>query len=194
MSSLNDRSHSNIRTFEGIKDKIDRPTFYALTQSPFQFKPPSPVQTAVFEHLQDIAKTFDSDPDITRPARKSQNRHPRFASTGPKISEILTIASRSQREESLKSAGTLIISPTRELAAQIATEALKLCEHTPFEVQRLGCLLEGQIGISSSARSFVGVVISSSPLLVGCSICCLRKKRLKNLPRISSSCVLYSST
>jgi ATP-dependent RNA helicase MSS116, mitochondrial len=148
-------------TFEDIKDKLDRSIFRALTQSPFQLKTPSPVQTAVFEHLPDVAKTYDPNEDITRDllVKAKTGTGKTLAFLIPAVQQRLnwaknlrdTIASRSQREESLKSVGTLIISPTRELATQIATEAQKLCEHTPLEVK----LFTGGSSRNQQLRSFV---------------------------------------
>jgi ATP-dependent RNA helicase MSS116, mitochondrial len=132
-------------TFEDIKDKLDRSIFRALTQSPFQLKTPSPVQTTVFDHLPDVAEIFDPNADIARDllTKAKTSTGKTLAFLIPAVQQRLnwaknlrdTIASRSHREESLKSVGTLIISPTRELATQIAAKAQNLCEHTPLEVK-----------------------------------------------------------
>jgi hypothetical protein len=146
--SIEDDSHS----FQGFADTIHPNLYKALTVAPFQLKKPSPVQSAVFDLLPGIAELHNP----AAPSKESRDLLVK-AKTGTgktlgflvpavenRLNAIEKIAQGAESPQERRklvndyvrgTVGTLVISPTRELATQIATEAQKLCEHTDLEVR-----------------------------------------------------------
>ncbi|KAI0036233.1 DEAD-domain-containing protein [Vararia minispora EC-137] len=137
-------------TFEGFKDRLHPAVYKALVVKPFKLKTPSPVQAAVFDMLPGIAEPYKEgitgDRDLLVKAKTGtgktigflvpaiQNRLAAIENVG-KDAASPHERRRLVQEYARHTVGTLVISPTRELATQIATEAQKLCEHTDLGVK-----------------------------------------------------------
>ena len=144
------------RTFESMENVLSKETLRAVTQSPYQFTHMSPVQAAVFDYLPRLSDPYDpkSPSDKAESPRDLLVR----AKTGTGKTAAFVIPAIEQRIKTLKAfgeqalidsglprdkfsmskvvnnyarenAGVLIISPTRELASQIAKEASNLAYH-----------------------------------------------------------------
>ena len=139
-----------------MKGILSEETLRAVTQSPYKFTHMSPVQAAVFDYLPRLSDPFDSESpsNESEPPRDILVR----AKTGTGKTAAFVIPAIEQRVKTLKAfgeqalvdsglsrerftmsrvvhnyarenAGVLIISPTRELATQIAKEASNLAYH-----------------------------------------------------------------
>ncbi|CAE6481508.1 unnamed protein product [Rhizoctonia solani] len=150
--------------FSSIKDLISPETYEAITYKPYQLKTMTPVQAAVLSLLPQLTQhhtEIKPGPDGKLPPRDLMVR----AKTGtgktlaflvPAIEARVAAIERAKKQAleqagltrdrmyearaarafTRTDAGTLIISPTRELATQIANEALKLTHHhDSFEVR-----------------------------------------------------------
>ncbi|KAI0694965.1 P-loop containing nucleoside triphosphate hydrolase protein [Cytidiella melzeri] len=145
--------------FSTLEGKVSRLTLQAITHKPFNLKNMSPVQAAVLPLLPEIAEPHN--PDVSGPPRDLLVK----ARTGTGKTLAFLVPAIEAREKALahqakqavqnsglrsdrysedrakraiahSEAGVLILSPTRELATQIANEALKLSSHHPgFEVR-----------------------------------------------------------
>ncbi|PPR04775.1 hypothetical protein CVT24_007091, partial [Panaeolus cyanescens] len=139
-------------SFQTLQGLISKETLRAITVSPFQHTHMSSVQHEILPMLPDLAKPFDPEnPDATRdllvkaktgtgktlaflvPAIEARVRelaeHAKQAvqDSGLEASQLnLALAANRYARENV---GTLIISPTRELATQIALEASNLTAH-----------------------------------------------------------------
>lgn len=146
--------------FESLKGVLDKRILRALTKGPFKLTTMSPVQAQVLPLLPEIAEPYNSQnpPSIPRDllvrAKTGTGKTLAFLipavearlkaieayaakstrDTGLKPSELLTESS--QKRFARTHTGVVVISPTRELATQIAQEAIKLTKHIEgFEVQ-----------------------------------------------------------
>lgn len=151
------------RTFESMEGILSKETLKAVTQSPYKFTHMSPVQAAVFDYLPRISDPYDpkAPSDESEPPRDLLVK----AKTGTGKTATFVIPAIEQRVKVLKAfgeqalmdsglsrdkfpmsrtvhnyarenAGVLIISPTRELATQIAKEASNLAYHQKdFHIQ-----------------------------------------------------------
>ena len=144
------------RTFDSMEGILSKETLKALTQSPYQFTHMSPVQAAVFDYLPRLSDPYDPDhpPGESEPPRDLLVK----AKTGTGKTAAFAIPAIEQRVKALnafgeqaflnsglsrdkfpmfravnnyarENAGVLIISPTRELATQIAKEVSSLAYH-----------------------------------------------------------------
>ncbi|KAH7105092.1 DEAD-domain-containing protein [Auriculariales sp. MPI-PUGE-AT-0066] len=151
--------------YSQLQPKVSPETYTALTEKPMKLKTMSAVQSAVFGFLPNIASPGPSmQPDETLQAGRKDLLIQAKTGTGktlaflvPAIEQriktlgiireqaladnagvdnIELIATRAVRGYARDSVGTLIISPTRELATQIANEAIRAATHHPeFEVR-----------------------------------------------------------
>lgn len=121
----------------------------------------SPVQAEVFPLLPELAEPYDAEASQDRPARdilvkaktgtgktlafllpavearlKSIEAHGKKVVRDAGLTTDHKLEARAKAVFARETVGTLIISPTRELAAQIANEALRLVSHLDgFQVQ-----------------------------------------------------------
>lgn len=150
--------------FTTLADKISPETLRAITVKPFQLTRMSPVQAEVLPLLPELAEPYDPNPPPDgqqRPPRdllvraktgtgktlaflvpaieariKAIRHHVQQALKDSGLNNDKHLADRAQKAFVRSSVGTLIISPTRELATQIANEALRLTHHhDDFEVR-----------------------------------------------------------
>ncbi|KAJ7484305.1 P-loop containing nucleoside triphosphate hydrolase protein [Mycena latifolia] len=138
--------------FSSLKGKVSKETIDALTVKPFKLTHMTPVQAEVLSMLPDLANPHD--PADTANVRDLLVR----AKTGTGKTVAFLVPAIEARAKSIeafmagqhdtgspatakmryvrKTVGTLVISPTRELATQIANEALRLLHHhQDFEVR-----------------------------------------------------------
>ena len=150
-------SNAEKRAFESMEGILSKETLRAVTHSPYKFTHMSPVQAAVFDYLPRISDPYD--PEASSGESESPPRDILVkAKTGTGKTAAFVIPAIEQRVKTLKAfgeralldsglsrdkfpmsrvmnnyarenAGVLIISPTRELATQIANEASNLAYH-----------------------------------------------------------------
>ena len=152
------------RTFESMEGILSKETLRAVTQSPYKFTHMSPVQAAVFDYLPRLSDPYDpelpsneSQPpprDLLVKARTGTGKTAAFVipaieqrvKTLKAVGEQALVDSGLPRDKfpldrvmsnyARENAGVLIISPTRELATQIAKEVSNLAYHRrDFRVQ-----------------------------------------------------------
>ena len=145
------------RTFQSMEGVISKETLRALTHSPYKFTHMSPVQAAVFDYLPPLSDPYNSGLPSDKSEFPPRDLLVK-AKTGTGKTAAFVIPAIEQRvktlnafgEQALKdsglprekfpmsravnnyareNAGVLIISPTRELASQIAKEASNLAYH-----------------------------------------------------------------
>jgi len=152
------------RTFESMEGILSTETLRAVTQSPYKFTHMSSVQAAVFDYLPRLSDPYDSE--LPSDESQSSPRDLLVkARTGTGKTAAFVIPAIEQRVKTLKAvgeqalvdsglprdkfplsrvvhnyarenAGVLIISPTRELATQIAKEASNLaCHQRDLQIQ-----------------------------------------------------------
>jgi ATP-dependent RNA helicase MSS116 len=148
------------RPFSALQDVVSHETLKAITVRPYQFTHMTPVQSAVFDYLPKLSDPYNPS-DESRPPRdllvkamtgtgktaafvvpaieqriKAVESHGRQAVKDAGMDTDSQLQTRAKRVFARQHAGALIISPTRELATQIANEATRLSTHHPgFEVQ-----------------------------------------------------------
>ncbi|KZS97218.1 DEAD-domain-containing protein [Sistotremastrum niveocremeum HHB9708] len=148
-------------TFDSLKDAVHPLTLKALTIKPFQHKHMTPVQAEVLSLMPELSHPYHPDTVASRPPRDllvkaktgtgktvaflvpaiearlsliEQKAKQAVADAGLKSDPALE--ARIRRSYPRQHCGTLIISPTRELATQIANEALRVAyHHEGFEVR-----------------------------------------------------------
>lgn len=150
--------------FQTLKGNINSHLYDALTGEPFNFTHMSPVQEAVLEHLPDLAMPIGTPPADSSKIRAGSDLLVKAKTgTGKTIAFLVPAiearlrdiddARRRYTDENpdapshviakhvadyrRRSTGVLILSPTRELATQIANEAIRLCSHLPNTEVRL---------------------------------------------------------
>lgn len=129
--------------FQSLQGVVASPLVRALTVKPFKFEHMSEVQRRVLTLLPDLAGTGKNGQETKRDdllVKAKTGTGKTVAFLVPAIEarlrqlERLTAGKKGKRERELAArdnAGTLVISPTRELASQIAKEAEKLCSGFP---------------------------------------------------------------
>lgn len=149
-------------TWESIKGKISYPTLRALVDKPYRFKTMTPVQAEVVKLLPELAQPPDSTSDESRKlprdllVKAKTGTGKTFGFLIPAIEARLNaieawgkqavrdaglvsdkhLEGRARRQFTREHVGALIISPTRELATQIANTAIELTHHhKDFEVR-----------------------------------------------------------
>ena len=152
---------NELPTFQSLKGSISYPTLKAITVKPFQLTHMSPVQAQVLPLLPQLAEAYDPTSSGARPPRdllvkaktgtgktlaflvpaiesrlKAIDEHGKIAVKNANLTTDKHLEGRVKRKFVREEVGTLIISPTRELATQIANEALRLTHHhDDFEVR-----------------------------------------------------------
>ena len=150
--------------FASLKGAISYDTLKAITVKPFSLTHMSPVQAEVLPLLPQIAEPYSPDPpadgsprpprDLLVKARTGTGKTLAFLvpAVEARVKAIEDFGKQAVRDAGLTSdkhmegrarrvftrehVGTLILSPTRELATQIANEALRLTHHhKDFEVR-----------------------------------------------------------
>ncbi|KAG1769378.1 P-loop containing nucleoside triphosphate hydrolase protein [Suillus occidentalis] len=149
-------------TWQSIKQNLSYPTFRAITEKPYQFNTMTPVQAEVVNLLPELALPPDSTSNdvLTRPrdllVKAKTGTGKTFAFLIPAIEARVNaihargkqavrdaglvsdkhLEAQARRQFTREHVGTLIISPTRELATQIANTAIRLTHHhKDFEVR-----------------------------------------------------------
>ena len=133
-----------------MQDFLSKETLRALTQSPYKFAHMTPVQAAVFDYLprlSDPPGEFEHPRDLLVKAKTGTGKTAAFmipaieqriktlkavaeqALTDSGLSRDKFQMSRVEHNYARENAGVLVISPTRELATQIAKEASNLAYH-----------------------------------------------------------------
>ncbi|KAF8206414.1 P-loop containing nucleoside triphosphate hydrolase protein [Mycena galopus ATCC 62051] len=141
-------------SFQTLSGKITKETLDAITIKPFRLQNMSSVQAEVLPMLPNLSEPFRADTDTTQNVRDLLVR----AKTGTGKTLAFLVPAIEARVKSIqehlagntdtgnvghatqrfarRTVGTLVISPTRELATQIANEALRLTHnHKDFEVR-----------------------------------------------------------
>ncbi|KAJ7676457.1 P-loop containing nucleoside triphosphate hydrolase protein [Mycena rosella] len=138
--------------FLSLKGKVTQATLDAITVKPFKLEKMTPVQSEVLSMLPQLAEPYDAENptnvrDLLVRAKTGTGKTlaflvPAIEARIKSINEYVADKNDTGSPELAKqrfarrTVGTLIISPTRELATQIANEALRLVHHHPqFEVR-----------------------------------------------------------
>ena len=133
-----------LESFAALQDRISPEIYKALVDRPFRFSKPSSVQSAVLSMLPGLASSADAStapgPDLLVKARTGTGKTVAFTvpALEHRLRSLAATGSDGRTQFDRRGAttvGCLILSPTRELASQIAVEAVKMCTHTRLEVQ-----------------------------------------------------------
>jgi len=161
--------------FGGLKTKVNPDTLRAITSKPLNHTHMSPVQAAVLPLLPELARPHGKDEsdgpprDLLVKAKTGTGKTLAFlvpaiearikaidkagvdALEGNNGRPDAGVVENAKRAYAKRTVGTVIISPTRELATQIAHEAVKLTHwHKDFEVN----LFTGGSSKSAQLREF----------------------------------------
>ncbi|KAI0371249.1 DEAD-domain-containing protein [Pilatotrama ljubarskyi] len=153
--------NADMPTFDSMEGVLSPPILRALTRGPFRLTNMSPVQAAVVPLLPRLTAPYEPNTEPEGPrdllvkARTGtgktlaflipavEARLKRLAQVSEQVVRDVptankTTVARAVEKFARSNIGALIISPTRELATQIANEAIRLTKHTDrFEVRLL---------------------------------------------------------
>lgn len=137
--------------FDTIADSIHPDTYKALTRGPFRYTDMSPVQAEVLSLLPELAQPYDPEAkggparDLLVKAKTGTGKTIAFLvpAIEARLNKLQVVAKEAEAKTGLRgptaqkatdhyakeNVGTLVISPTRELAIQIANEAMKLTKY-----------------------------------------------------------------
>lgn len=176
-----DATYDSQPDFATLKGKVSDQTLKAITVKPMALKHMSPVQAVVLPLLPELARGYDPaeyrDGQLSGPPRdllvkaktgtgktlgflvpaiearlKAIHMAGQRALAAEGVTSNPAVENRAKRVFAMNSVGTLIISPTRELATQIANEALRLSHwHDDFEVR----LFTGGTSKRNQIRDFI---------------------------------------
>ncbi|KAI8986716.1 P-loop containing nucleoside triphosphate hydrolase protein [Trametes punicea] len=145
--------------FNTLEGSISRSLLHAIIREPFKLTTMSSVQAAVLPRVQSLARRYDPEDSSTEPrdllvkARTGtgktlaflipavEARLQRLRERAEQVAQETNTANKIMIQRAVErfareNIGALIISPTRELATQIANEAIKLTRHLDrFEVR-----------------------------------------------------------
>ena len=181
-------------SFGLVQQNLSLETFNAITVKPFTHKFMSPVQSALFNLLPDLIKPgHDQRKDLFIKSKTGTGKTLAFLvpAIESRINSIEkagsdALAELNSNDQSLKykamkrftnsTVGTVIISPTRELATQIANEAIKLStHHKGFQVRlfvggakklkQLNDFKNGRADIVVTTPGRMNDVLQTSPLV-----------------------------
>lgn len=139
--------------FSTLQGRVSNPTLDAIIRKPFQLTHMSSVQAAVLPLLPELARPYDPN-NTTGPPRdllvkartgtgktlaflvpalearqRALDERAKQAQKDTGLQPDKHTQDRAKRAMAREEVGTLILSPTRELATQIANEAVKLSSH-----------------------------------------------------------------
>lgn len=181
-------------SFGLVQQNLSLETFNAITVKPFTHKFMSPVQSALFNLLPDLIKPgHDQRKDLFIKSKTGTGKTLAFLvpAIESRINSIEkagsdALAELNSNDQSLKykamkrftnsTVGTVIISPTRELATQIANEAIKLStHHKGFQVRlfvggakklkQLNDFKNGRADIVVTTPGRMNDILQTSPLV-----------------------------
>ncbi|KAF9458939.1 P-loop containing nucleoside triphosphate hydrolase protein [Collybia nuda] len=140
--------------FSTLKGRVSERALQAIISKPMNLTHMSPVQAEVFPLLPELADPYDPETSANGPPRdllvkaktgtgktlafllpavearlKALEAHGKQAVVDAGLTDDKQLEHRAQQAFARENVGTLIISPTRELATQIATEAMRLTSH-----------------------------------------------------------------
>ncbi|KAI5115568.1 hypothetical protein M0805_004616 [Coniferiporia weirii] len=178
--------------FSSLRGKVSPETLEAITVRPMKLTTMTPVQEAVLSMLPELAEPFRPDQEGGATADKSPRDLMVRAKTGtgktlaflvPAIESRVkaieeagkramreagpgadrALERRARREYASANVGTLILSPTRELATQIANEAIRLSSHHQgFEVRLLTGGASKRFQLRDWDRGNLDIVVSTT--------------------------------
>ncbi|THV02784.1 DEAD-domain-containing protein [Dendrothele bispora CBS 962.96] len=146
------------KSFSSLTGAVSKPLLQAIVDRPFKLKNMTPVQQEVLSLLPEIADSYDPEkqqstrdllvraktgtgktlaflvPAIEARLRSVEEAGKKAVRDAGLVDDAL-LESRAQRKYSRETVGTLIISPTRELATQIANEAIRLSSHLNGKIE-----------------------------------------------------------
>lgn len=158
--ATSDPPENTLPTFSSLRMKVNPDTLRAITDKPFNHAHMSSVQDAVLPLLPELARPYDRDEshgpprDLLVKAKTGTGKTLAFLvpAIEARIKAIekagvdaleknggrpdARVVENAKRNHARKTVGTVVISPTRELATQIAHEAIKLTHwHKGFGVK-----------------------------------------------------------